>query len=319
MLPVNPDACIKIMIFIISDFDTCQHPTLPEAISLYMDEKAMKRILVPCDFSLKAGKAFSSAMAIAEKNGAEIHLLHVIEIPVLHDAVLMPVLSFEEALFKELEDKANVQFQKMIGENQQDISITTKVVFGVTSRLILDYISDKHIDLVVMGTRGATGLREMLIGSNTEKIVRNSKAPVLAVRNALKVDDVRDIVFPNTLETANQEALVLKVKALQNFFHAQLHIVWINTPTNFTADATTKKRLFEFAQRFMLKDFTINIYNDVYEESGIINFSHEINASMLAMGTHGRKGLAHLFSGSLTEDVVNHIDLPIWTSSIQND
>jgi nucleotide-binding universal stress UspA family protein len=279
----------------------------------------MKRILVPCDFSLKAGKAFSSAVAIATQSGGEIHLLHVIEIPVLHDAVLMPVLSFEEALFKELDEKATVEFKKLIGNHDEKLTIITKVVFGVTSRLILDYIADNEIDLVIMGTRGASGLREVLIGSNTEKIVRHATVPVLAVRNEIKVGDIKDIVFPNTLETQHQEVLISKVKSLQNFFNATLHIVWINTPTNFTADSTTKKRLYDFAQRFMLKNYTINIYNDVYEESGIINFAHQINASMLAMGTHGRKGLAHLFSGSLTEDVVNHIDLPIWTSNLNND
>jgi hypothetical protein len=109
----------------------------------------------------------------------------------------------------------------------------------------------------------------------------------------------------------------MSVKALQNFFKAKIHIVWINTPTNFTRDTITQKRLNAFAKRFMLKEHTINIFNDPYEEAGVINFTKEINGDMIAMGTHGRKGLAHLMSGSVAEDVVNHVDCPIWTYAIK--
>jgi Universal stress protein UspA and related nucleotide-binding proteins len=277
----------------------------------------MKKLLVPCDFSAQATNAFRSALSIASKAQGEIVLLHVIELPVLHDAVLMPVLSYEEALFRELEEKANAEFAKLQEYNTQGIPVSTKVLFGTTARMILDFVVDNNIDLVVMGTRGASGLREVFIGSNTEKIVRQSSAPVLAVKQAFTADAITDLVFPNSLETENQEDLVLKVKLIQDFFHARLHILWVNTPTNFTADHLTKDRLNKFAERFMLTNYTINIYNDVYEETGIISFAHNIKASMLVMGTHGRKGLAHFFSGSLTEDVVNHTDLPIWTTTIK--
>jgi hypothetical protein len=110
----------------------------------------------------------------------------------------------------------------------------------------------------------------------------------------------------------------MKVKALQNFFKAKLHIVYINTPSNFKRDFETTKSLKAFAKRFMLKDFTINVYNDPFEESGVINFTHSINADMIAMGTHGRKGLSHILSGSVTEDIANHVDCPIWTYTIKS-
>lgn len=277
----------------------------------------MKKLLVPCDFSAQATEAFKSALSIAEKAGGEVHLLHVIELPILHDAVLMPVLSFEEALFRELEDKAATEFSKLQLLNSKGIPVITKVLFGATARMILDYANDQAVNVVVMGTRGATGLREVFIGSNAEKIVRQSRVPVLVVRKGFTADSIKDLVFPNSLETENQEELVLRVKVLQNFFGARLHILWVNTPTNFTADQLTKERLRKFADRFMLQNYTINIYNDVYEERGIINFAHSRKATMLVMGTHGRRGLAHIFSGSVTEDVVNHTDLPIWTTKIE--
>lgn len=273
----------------------------------------MKKILVPCDFSAQARNAFNTALSIAPAVSGEVHLLHVIEIPVLQDPLLMPIPAFEEGLFGELNTKAKEQYEKMTADVPAEQVVITKVSFGATSSMILDYVRENHIDLVVMGTRGSSGIREMFLGSNTEKIVRQSPVPVLALRKGFKKDQIKDIVFPNTLDTENQESLILKVKELQNFFDAKIHIVWINTPSNFVPDHKTQDRLKSFVSRFMFTNYTINIYNDLYEESGIVNFAHEVKADLLAMGTHGRKGLSHVFAGSVTEDVVNHIDIPIWT------
>jgi nucleotide-binding universal stress UspA family protein len=280
----------------------------------------MKKILVPCDFSRQAVNAFRFALDCARKSGGEVHLVHVIELPILHDSVLMPVLSFEEAYFKELEANSDVEFKKLIKkykEAEDRVSSTTQ--FGTTSRMILDYINKHKIDLVVMGTKGVSGAEEVFIGSNTEKIVRNSTVPVIAIKNYSKTDFVRKIVFPNTLQTEMQEDLIKRVKALQEFFKAHLHIVFINTPAHFTTDLTTNKRLQAFTKHFLFKDFSVHVFNDFHEEDGVINFARQIKADMIALGTNSRKGLAHVISGSITEDVVNHAELPIWTYTLKND
>lgn len=277
----------------------------------------MKKILVPCDFSTAAANAIRSAIAFAQMEKSEVHLLHVIELPVIHDSVVMPVMQFEDSLLEELKQKAQVTFTQLLDEFKgAEVSIKSVVLFGPTSRVILSYVSDHQIDLVIMGTKGASGLHEILIGSNTEKIVRASKAPVLVVRKPMDARTVRRIVFPTNIDFNRMDDLMRNVKGLQNFFGAVLHLVWINTPGNFTNDEKTRSRLNELAQRYMLNNFVINIFNDTLEESGIIRFSHYVNADLLVMATHGRRGLSHVFGGSLTEDVVNHIDLPVWTFSV---
>lgn len=280
----------------------------------------MKKILVPCDFSKQAVNAFRFALDIARKSGGEVHLTHVIELPVMHDSVLMPVMSFEEVLFKELKEKADVQYEKLKKKyaDPKD-KVETVTQFGAPARMIVSYIEDKSIDLVIMGTKGASGVKEFVIGSNAEKVVRNSPVPVMAIKDYPRLEKIKDIVFPNTLNTEHQEDLLMKVKDMQNFFKANIHIVWINTPSNFTRDIATLKRLEAFAKRFLFKNYTIHIFNDLYEEDGIINFAHNLKADMIAMGTHGRKGLAHVLGGSVAEDVVNHVDMPIWTYTMKNE
>lgn len=280
----------------------------------------MKKILVPCDFSKQAVNAFRFALDIARKSGGEVHLTHVIELPVMHDSVLMPVMSFEEVLFKELKEKADIQYEKLkkkYADPKDQVKTVTQ--FGAPARMIVSYIEDKSIDLVIMGTKGASGVKEYVIGSNAEKIVRNSPVPVIAIKDYPKGGTIKNIVFPNTLHTELQEDLMMHVKAMQHFFKANIHIVWVNTPSNFTRDITTLKRLQDFAKRFLFKNYTIHVFNDLYEEDGIINFAHNIKADMIAMGTHGRKGLAHVLSGSVAEDVVNHVDMPIWTYTMKNE
>ncbi len=159
----------------------------------------MKKILVPCDFSEQATSAFRFALDMAQQSNREVHLLHVIELPVMHDSMLMPTLSFESTLLKELRDNAEDQFRKIKEKIASDAAVVSKVTFGYTSMMILEYIAEAEIDLVVMGTKGVSGLRELLIGSNAEKIVRGASCPVITVRKDCQFHSIKNIVFPNSL------------------------------------------------------------------------------------------------------------------------
>jgi nucleotide-binding universal stress UspA family protein len=279
----------------------------------------MKKILVPCDFSKQAINAYRYALDTAVLSKGTVHLLHIIELPVLHDTALMPVLNFEDAFLKELKEKSTAQFKKITNKySEEGVKVIFDVKFGSVGRMIGDYIKDKGIDIVIMGSHGASGVREFLVGSNAEKMVRNSPVPVLILKNYYK-GPIKNIVFPNTLETEKQEDLVMKVKALQSFYKAHLHIVWINTPLNFTSDIATRERLTKFGKRFMFKDFTIHVFNHGDEEQGILQFTQQIGGNLIAMGTHGRKGMAHVVSGSLAEDIANHTQTPVWTYSLKNE
>ncbi|MBS1507186.1 MAG: universal stress protein [Bacteroidetes bacterium] len=272
----------------------------------------MKKIVVPFDFSETATQAFKFAIDVAEQSRGEVILLHVVELSAMYDTMLMPALSFEEAYLKDVEENAAKSFEKLIAKhNKEGVKISWHVAYGTTALSINTFAEEKEADLIVMGTKGASGIKELVIGSNTEKIVRSSPIPVIAIKKNLR-GAIKNIVFPNALDR-EEEGLVSKIKALQKFFDATLHIVFINTPANFRRDIDIRPKLNAFVKRYMIKDCTVNIYNDQDQESGLINFAKEVDADMVAMGTHGRTGISHLMSGSIAEDVVNHIECPIWT------
>jgi len=279
----------------------------------------MKKILVPCDFSKPAIHAFRIALDIAHRSRGSVHLLNIIEIPiVMSDPALMPGVNFEGQLMNELNQRANSEFKKILTKyNNNDVKVVFEIQLGGVASAILDYISDKSIDLVLMGSHGATGLQEFFVGSNAEKIVRRSPVPVLIVKDYYK-GPIKNIVFPNNLELEGQDDLVENVKALQNFLKATLHLLWVNTPLNFAADSVSHERFVAFVSHHKLKGYTTNIYNHSNEEDGILQFTKAIKGDIIAIGTHGRRGLSHVVNGSLAENVVNHSDKLVWTYTLRN-
>jgi nucleotide-binding universal stress UspA family protein len=276
----------------------------------------MQRILVPCDFSEPAKGAFQLAIEMAVEFNAEVHVLNVVELPIMHDDVLTPMPSFDETLLRELSERSEERFAEWKRDFAGEIEVTTKVEFGPIVPTIMDYLEDNKITLIVMGTKGASGLAEVFLGSTAEKVVRHASCPVIAVKRSVSLDELKHIVFPNSLEEG-QEDLLLHVKALQHALKATLHMVWIDTSSSISDHAAIRQQLDDFAKRYMLTDYTVNVFKSNNKETGIIKFTQWMNASMIAMGTHARKGLSHLFKGSVTEGVVNHVEYPIWTYAIK--
>ena len=275
----------------------------------------MKKILVPMDFSEKSLSAFRFALDIAWQSDGTVCLLHVLTLPVIHDSLLMPVAGLKKNLIDELKAVAEKKFIALNREfNTRKQLVETKVI--VSDRIhatILDFLKKEKTDLVIMGTRGTSGVRELIIGSNTERMVRTSPAPVIAVKQYVPVRSIKDIVFPKAPDIENQEDLVMKIKALQDLFKATLHIIWVNTPALHRSEQEVRKKLSAFAERYMLKNYTINVFKYSNEETGILEFTKQIKGDLIAMGTHGLTGIAHLMSGSVAEDIVNHVRYPVWT------
>lgn len=288
--------------------------TRPPGIFL---KKVMKNILVPCDFSTPAIDAFKMAVDIALKSNGTITVLHVVYFPVLYDPNFIgDTMALNPSFLLSLEDSAKKEFEKMVQAYGRGLKIDFQLVSSGMIESLKQICDDRKIDLVVMGTSGASGLEETLIGSNTEKIVRFSEVPVLTVRKASDINAIKNILLPTT-GVLNQTEFVAKVKVLQEFFNATVHVLLINTPAHFKRDAEGKEALEEYAKHYHLTNHQLHFRNYHNEEEGIINFASNIKADLIVMATHARKGLAHLFTGSITEDVVNHIKkVPVWTYTI---
>jgi nucleotide-binding universal stress UspA family protein len=274
----------------------------------------MKKILVPTDFSDHAYYALKVAAEIAKKNGGEIILLHMLELPnQAGDAIgsghdLPEIMLFKNAAINRLEDL-------MDDECLEGLKVSEVVQFELAFEGIMKVGKKNEVDLIVMGSHGASGFKEMFIGSNAEKVVRNAEVPVLIIKKDMGEFNVDRFVFASDF---SEETRIPFTKAVEfaNKFDATLHLVMINTPNNFKSTSTAQGIIDGFVRNFQINNYVTHIYNETNVEKGILNFANSIDADLIGMSTHGRKGLAHFFNGSISEDLVNHAQRPVVTFKI---
>ena len=274
----------------------------------------MKKILIPTDFSEHAEYALKVAAQIAKKHNGEIILLHMLELPnQTGDAVssghaLPEIMFFKNAALAKLESLMDSDFL-------EGLKVSEIVQFELAFDGILKLIKKNDIDLIVMGSHGASGFKDMFIGSNAEKVVRHSEVPVLIIKKEIPDFTINKFVFASDFSD-EVKAPFAKVVEVANKFEAELNLVMINTPNSFKSTLVAQEIMDKFVAQFNIKKFSTHIFNDANVEKGILNFSNYINADLIGMCTHGRKGLSHFFNGSISEDLVNHAIKPVLTFKI---
>jgi nucleotide-binding universal stress UspA family protein len=274
----------------------------------------MKRILVPTDFSKHAEYALKVAAQIAKRNDGEIFLLHMLELPSAgNDALsrahdIPELMFFKNAAVAKLDDLMNSSYL-------EGVKISRIIQFEMAFEGIIKNGEAHNVDLIVMGSHGASGFQEMFIGSNTEKVVRNSNVPVLVIKREEDNFNASKFVFASDFSEEIKKPFE-KVVEFANKFNAHLHLVNVNTPNNFKSTKVAQKQMDEFVAEFKINNYSTHIYNDVNVEKGILHFAKSIDADIIGMSTHGRKGLSHFFNGSISEDLVNHAKRPVITFKI---
>jgi nucleotide-binding universal stress UspA family protein len=282
----------------------------------------MKKILVPVDFSKASMTAMEVASEIAKKAGAEVTALHVVEEAVSDSYKISGEghpEDMEDRLFTfKLIERAKKQLEKLVLDPKfEAVKVNGELRMGNPFHGIKTIVADQKSDLVVMGSRGHTKLEEMVIGTNTEKIVRSIKCPVLTVHKKPSVINFKNIVYATAMHR-DEEIFSKIIKRTQQIYNSTIHLVRINTPADFQRDRVVKDSMERFAKKLGLKNYTINVYNDTAEEEGIIYFADSINADLIAMATHGRTGFAHVLAGSIAEEVVGHARRPVLTFVVKH-
>lgn len=273
----------------------------------------MKKIIVPIDFSEQSEYAIQVAASLAKKHGAEILALHMLE---LNQAMVSSSEGFhpEQTVF--LIKLAEKRFREFLDKPYlKGIEVTPIIkhykVFSEVNEVALEH----GAELIVMGSHGTDGLKEIFVGSNAERVVRNADIPVLVIKNEIKDFKVSRMVFASDFKEENLPAFQ-KAKTFADLLSAEIDMVYINTPgDSFLSTADTYERINKFLAKANI-GMQVDIYNDYSVEKGILNYSENNGADAIGIPTHGRKGLSHFFMGSIGEDVANHSKIPVVTFKI---
>lgn len=291
--------------------------------------RPIRHIVAATDFSDPARVGMAWAAAAARAHGARLHLVHVVTPP-------MPVADFAApplTMDRELRDAARRRLDEVLEEEQfADVDAEAVLRDGTPAQSLLDVANEVGAGLIVVGTRGFTGFRHMLLGSTAERIVQRSEVPVLSVHpeDPRPERTPRTILVPTDFSRDAEAALDAASQCLALSEEATrvilLHVYHV--PAEYRAYGPTstfarlsgeleerlRERLEELARPLRREGRTVDVecIHGIPAEA-IVRHAAEADADLIAMGTHGRSGVAHLLLGSTAERVVQHAQCPVLT------
>lgn len=276
----------------------------------------MKNILVPIDFSKKSEFASKMAARIAKKSNSVVYLLHLIELPT--GVVDMgPASSFsipESMLYLRKIRERILEFKNSFFSKNTQVHYAIKL--QTPHEGILKYADKINADLIVMGYKGQSEFEEIIIGSNTEKVVRTARIPVIVVKKDSEKFRMKNLIFASSFKNEDKKTVFSKFLEFAKHFDSKIHLLKVNTPSKFESTQEATEKIETFIEDFDLPKYSINIYNDALIEKGILNFANHIDADLIALSTSGRTGLSHLFSASVTKSLSKKALRPILTIKV---
>jgi nucleotide-binding universal stress UspA family protein len=192
--------------------------------------------------------------------------------------------------------------------------IKTHLVLGKTTDAILSFTESNQFDLIVMGTKGASGLKEKLSGSETQIISRKSKTPLLSLMCDRSDLQIRNILLVHNFSQPAKEDLNLMHKLIKAF-DTKIHMLQITSGTVDLERAKVENEMIQFAELNGISNYQCHLINDKDVENGVIHFNQMINMDIVCIGTHGKGGLFHQ---SATEKLINHLFKPIISFHLNN-
>ena len=276
------------------------------------------RILLPTDGSDAADRALNLAVSVADAHDAELHLLYVAD-------TNQPSLSRIQG---QIVDALEGEGQQIVDEAENrvrgsGVDVTTDVIQGGPSRTILEYVDDRGVDLVVIGTRGEHDVERLLLGSVTERVVRSAPVPVLAVPPNSDCSYPPESVLVGTDGSEGSDAALAEGIDLASTAGATLHVLSVLEDSLLGIDVRSaaaaeererrdEKLLTTARERAEEAGLTVET---AIEEGGVVETFNEYAADhgvgLVVVGTHGRTGIDRRLLGSVTEDLLRTADVPV--------
>lgn len=274
------------------------------------------KVLIPTDFSVQAEYAYLMVKKLEEKAPIDIHFVHVLDVP---DTVTMDKNGKIETCGEI--DVNYIISQKDIAERKLNNlktlygnHISTELVLGKVTDAIVSYSEENKFDLIVMGTKGAWGLKEKLSGSETQFIARKSKTPLLSL-----MCDRSDLVISNILLVHDfrhvEDDNLNLLKKLILAFNAKAHLLQVVSKQSEQEKNNLLHLMDEYAKVNGISNYEKHLLTDLDVENGVIHFNQMHDVDIVCIGTHGRGGLFH---SSATEKLINHLFKPIISFHLKN-
>ena len=272
----------------------------------------VKKILIPVDFSETSLLAIKHAAFMAKLFKADITLLHVVEKNWESFSIVAPEIVVENKAV--ITQKIDQKLKELANSIHKEYSVVVSHFFsnGNIYEEIQSVCKEKNIDLVVMGTHGASGFEEFFIGSNTYKVVTQSDCPVLSVQTIANKIGFHNILLPvdNTMHSLQKVNVALK---LAERYAAKIHICGLLEDV---ADATDVKKIelkIEHVKKF-IENHKISHTTTVLKGKNYAKTTLEYaqkNTDLIVIMTDQEDDITGLFLGPYAQQIVNHSKIPV--------
>lgn len=281
-------------------------------MKFYKMSTTIKNILVPTDFSELSLNAITTGIAMCKRHDAALHLLHVVDKRYL----FMPPGTRSTVAYL-IPEPEKTDWEKMTKlkneiEAKHNVNISAQLINGNPPEEIAKAAEELHCDLIVMGTHGASGLREFFIGSNAYAVIKHSSVPVLTVPGKKKVKDFKKILFPLRLSKAFTDKYDFLVPLIEKN-NAELIIAGLSKPGEpdsldpLNADVRELGRLLRLQKR----NFTSAHYVCKNFAKKVLELSKKEKADLIVINASFDYDIKQFFIGPYTQQVVNHSTIPV--------
>ncbi|HMB53004.1 MAG TPA: universal stress protein [Thermoanaerobaculia bacterium] len=290
-------------------------------------QSQLTRVLAATDFSPTAEAAVDQAIHVARQHGATLRLVHVLTLPAPLPDYVPAGSDFGREIHRIAAGKLDETAERA---RAAGVEVDLEVPIGVPSQVVVREAEDHDVGLVVIGTRGLTGLAHLLLGSTAERVVQRAPCPVLSIHPDDTARPIRTLLVPTDFSPQAEEAARVAEALLcaggepaklilLHAFHLPIEYTAygpIPTSTHYMRDAgaDAEARLDEAAEKLRREGLEVEVVaQEGYAPEVIVDAAERHAVDLIAMGTHGRTGLAHLLLGSTAERVVQHAGCPVMT------
>ncbi|PJA09819.1 MAG: hypothetical protein COX70_00760 [Flavobacteriales bacterium CG_4_10_14_0_2_um_filter_32_8] len=261
----------------------------------------MDTILIPTDFSEHAHYALEYASFITKEKGGKLIILNVYQ----HHKELENI----QNKFKEIETYSYLKGVDYEFITEKGISVSNTI-----SKVGIDY----HVGLIIMGSNGVSNIEEMLLGSNTENVIRKSHFNVLTIKHRMPELKIKSILFPSDF-MPEVYSIFEGIKNFSELFNAKIHLLNVTSSKDSKEINKVSKKMDSLIDFYQLKEGSYQkvIVKDKSEEFGILNYCIDNDIDIIAIGSHGKSVLHKLIKESTSQNVVRDSFRPILTMRFQ--
>lgn len=265
------------------------------------------KILVPIDFSELSLNAARYAIRVARNLNGTIQLLYVMDVNP-SSQTLLKWKKLEEEIVRTTERDGEV-FMRELRRSRIKIPLTFHYVQGYpVDKMVNQFVKKHDIDLVIMGTKGASGLKKVVIGSNAIAVVNNSRVPVITVPEQTKIQPIKRIAYASDLRELEKEVKTLS--AFAQLFNARLQVVHVQSN-----DAEKEVDHEKILSRIRRLAGEVNVSFHLLHSDNIAevidDFIVDQRVDILSMFTHKIDFYGRLFGKSITRKLAFHTHVPL--------